>query len=42
LSFGGGVRIPLRRRLYLSPEYRIGLEPQMRFTVAIGWRPKGE
>jgi hypothetical protein len=39
VSFGGGVRIPLSGRFFIAPEYRIGIEPQMRFTVALGWRP---
>jgi hypothetical protein len=38
LSFGGGARIALTETMFIAPEYRMGMEPQMRFMVSIGWR----
>jgi len=38
LSVGGGARIAMGR-LFVAPEYRVGIEPQKRFCVAVGWRP---
>ena len=38
VSFGGGLRVPVSRTLFVAPEWRIGVEPQMRFTVSLGWR----
>src|SRR5262245_27564685 len=37
LSFGGGSRIFLNRRLFVSPEFRVGLVPMGRATVGIGY-----
>jgi hypothetical protein len=38
VSFGGGARINLSRRMFLAPEVRIGWEPHIRITVIVGWR----
>lgn len=35
---GGGVRVSIGDRLYVAPEFRIGWEPHVRFSVAVGWR----
>ena len=35
---GGGVRIPIGERFYVAPELRIGWEPHVRVSVAVGWR----
>lgn len=39
VSGGVGVRIALGRRAYVAPEFRMGYEPETRFTVMIGFRP---
>lgn len=38
VSFGGGVRIRVSDRVFVAPEYRVGVEPHSRFTVSIGIR----
>lgn len=37
-SFGGGVRIGINDRMYVSPEVRIGWEPHIRVGALFGWR----
>jgi hypothetical protein len=38
VSFGGGARINVSRRVFVAPEVRIAWEPHIRFTVIVGWR----
>jgi len=37
-SFGGGVRLNGPSGVFVAPEVRIGWEPQIRFTLNVGWR----
>ena len=39
-SGGLGVRIALAPRLFVAPEFRMGWEPEARFTVMVGVRPR--
>jgi hypothetical protein len=40
VSGGGGVKIFLADRWYVAPEFRVGWEPHVRFSVGVGyvWR----
>ena len=36
-SIGGGVKIFLTKRLFVSPEFRVGREPTVRGTISVGY-----
>ena len=36
-SVGGGVRVFLTKRLFISPELRVGREPTVRGTISVGY-----
>jgi hypothetical protein len=38
-SFGGGARVAISPRVFVAPEFRVGIEPHVRFCVSIGVRP---
>ena len=38
VSFGGGARVRVSRRVFVAPEVRIGWEPHIRVTAIVGWR----
>lgn len=38
VSGGAGARIAVGRRWFIAPEFRMGLEPETRLTVNVGWR----
>lgn len=38
--FGGGVRARLSSRVYVAPEFTLGWEPHLRFSVNVGISPK--
>ena len=39
LSGGIGARIALGRAFFIAPEFRMGVEPEIRLGVTIGFRP---
>lgn len=37
VSGGGGCKVRLNKRWFVAPDFRIGVEPLLRFTVGIGY-----
>ena len=41
LGWGVGLKRRIGRRLFVAPELRIGLEPNVRFSIRLGFVPFG-
>ena len=41
LGWGIGLKRRIGRRLFVAPEFRIGLEPNLRFSIRLGFAPFG-
>ena len=41
LGWGVGLKRRIGRRLFVAPEFRIGLEPNVRFSIRLGFAPRG-
>ncbi len=39
VSGGAGMRLGLGQRVFIAPEIRVGYEPELRFGIAVGFRP---
>ncbi len=35
---GGGAKIAITEKLFIAPEFRVGLEPLVRAMVSVGYR----
>ena len=41
LGWGVGLKRRIGRRLFIAPEFRIGMEPNVRFSIRLGFAPRG-
>ena len=41
LGWGIGLKRRIGRRLFVAPEFRIGMEPNLRFSIRLGFAPRG-
>ena len=41
LGWGIGFKQRIGQRLFVAPEFRIGLEPNLRFSIRLGFAPFG-